>query len=111
MSASRVQDGPAGLLYTVADLAELPSELPSGPVIWELDNGRIVPISPPGDLQGAVESNLVIALGNQGQARGLGKVRSGEVGIVLWRNPDRVVGADAVFISNASLPVRRSPAG
>src|SRR5262249_24109445 len=26
-------------------------------------------------------------------------------------NPDRVVGADAVFIANASLPLRRSPEG
>jgi len=31
--------------------------------------------------------------------------------VVLWRNPDRVVGADAVFLSNASLPLRRSPGG
>lgn len=111
MSASRVEDAPGGLLYTVADLAELPSELPSGPVCWELDNGRIVPMSPPGDLHGAVESRLVVALGIQGEGRGLGKVRCGEVGIVLWRNPDRVVGADAVFLSNGSLPIRRSPEG
>src|SRR4029453_14079913 len=43
--------------------------------------------------------------------RGHGKARSGEVGVLLQRNPDRVVGADAVFIANASLPLRLSPEG
>ncbi len=28
-----------------------------------------------------------------------------EVGVVHWRDPDRVVGADAVFIASASLPL------
>lgn len=97
--------------YTVADLAAMPSELPTGPRRYELDNGRLISMSPPGDLHGAVESNLTTELKNQGERRGHGKVRSGEVGVVLWRNPDRVVGADAVFIANASLPIRRSPEG
>lgn len=35
----------------------------------------------------------------------------GETGIILRRNPDRVVGADAAFILTASLPVRRSDEG
>jgi Uma2 family endonuclease len=47
----------------------------------------------------------------QGERRGHGKTRSGEVGVVLWRDPDRVVGADAVFIANRSLPIRRSGQG
>ncbi len=34
-----------------------------------------------------------------------------ESGIILRRNPDRVVGVDAAFITNASLPVRLSPEG
>jgi Uma2 family endonuclease len=98
-------------LLTAADLAALPAELPSGPVLYELDNGRLIIMAPPGDIHGCVEANCVGEFRAQGQKRGLGKVRSGEVGIVLWRNPDRVVGADAVFIANASLPVRRSPEG
>ncbi len=98
-------------LFTVADLALLPSELPSGPVRYELDNGRLITMAPPGDVHGAVEGNLIAALKNQGEFKGHGKARCGEVGIVLWRNPDRVVGADAVFIATASLPIRRSPEG
>jgi Uma2 family endonuclease len=98
-------------LFTVADLAVMPSDLPSGPVCYELDNGRLITMPPPGDLHGDVEGNLITALKTQGQYRGLGKARCGDVGIVLWRNPDRVVGADAAFVANASLPIRLSPEG
>jgi Uma2 family endonuclease len=98
-------------LLTVADLAVLPSELPSGTVLYELDNGRLVIMPPPGDIHGAVEAHITAELMFQGERRDLGKVRCGEVGVILWRNPDRVVGADAVFIANASLPIRRSSEG
>jgi Uma2 family endonuclease len=98
-------------LLTAADLAALPEELPSGPVLYELDNGRLIVMPPPGDSHGAIEANWAGELRSQGQMRGLGKVRSGEVGIVLWRDPDRVVGADAVFIANHSLPLRISKEG
>jgi Uma2 family endonuclease len=96
---------------TAADLAALPSELPSGTVRYELDNGRLVIMAPPGDLHGAVELNIGTELKVQGQRRGLGKARSGDVGVVLRRDPDRVVGADAVFVATGSLPIRRSPEG
>ena len=98
-------------LLTAADLACLPSELPSGPVRYELDNGRLVIMPPPGDIHGAVENNIAADLKVQGERRGHGKARSGEVAIILRRNPDRVVGADAAFITNASLPIRRSREG
>lgn len=39
----------------------------------------------------------------------LGEVLCGGTGIVLWRNPDRVVGADAAFIGRASLPAKETP--
>src|SRR5262245_9140854 len=96
-------------LLTAADLAMLPSELASGTVLYELDNGRLIVMPPPGSTHGAVESNLTTDLKSQGERKGLGKVLCGEVGIVLWRDPDRVVGADAIFIANASLPIRLSP--
>jgi Uma2 family endonuclease len=98
-------------LLTAADLAVLPSELPSGTVLYELDNGKLVIMAPPGDVHGAVEANFTYSLKDQADRKGLGKVRCGEVGIVLWRDPDRVVGADAAFIANASLPLRLSPEG
>jgi Uma2 family endonuclease len=98
-------------LLTVADLAVLPSELPSGTVLYELHHGLLITMPPPGDIHGAVESNLSYHLKGQGELRGHGKVRSGDVGIVLARNPDHMYGADAVFITNARLPIRRTPEG
>lgn len=98
-------------LFTVADVAELPSDLPSGTVLYELDNGRLITLPPHGYVHGAVEGNLITALKNQGEHRGLGKARSGGLGVVLWRNPDRLVGSDAVFIANRSLPIRLSTEG
>ena len=81
---------PAQRFLTAADLETFPTELPSGPIDYELDNGRLVfIIVPPGDLHGAVQSNIATELKIQGERKGHGKART-EVGIVLWRNPDRV---------------------
>jgi Uma2 family endonuclease len=95
---------------TAADLAVLPAELPSGTVCYELDNGRLVIMAPPGDLHGAADLKIGSALLIQGEYPGFGKARS-EVGIILRRNPDKVVGAANAFIANSSLPIRRSPEG
>jgi Uma2 family endonuclease len=98
-------------LLTAADLAVLPSQLPSGPVRWELDNGRLIVMAPPGYIHGHCENSIAAQLKLQGEARGLGRAACGEVAIILWPNPDRVLGADAAFIANGSLPVRLSPEG
>lgn len=95
---------------TVADLAVLPSELPSGPVRYELDNGRLVTMAPPADPHGAVQSNIGADLKVQGERKGYGKTRT-EVGVILWRGPDRVVGPDVLFVAKKSLPIRLSSEG
>jgi Uma2 family endonuclease len=97
-------------LLTVADLAVMPDELPSGPVKYELDNGKLVIMPPPGDIHGAVQLNIGAELKHQGERRGHGKARS-EVGVILWRNPDRVVGADDLFVEKSQLPLRLSKEG
>jgi Uma2 family endonuclease len=102
---------PTTRLLTVADLAVLPSELPSGTVLYELDDGRLIIMAPPGDVHGAVELNIGTELKVQGERRGLGKARAGEVAVILRRDPDRVVGADALFVANSSLPIRLSREG
>lgn len=96
---------------TVADLAALPEVLPSGPVCYELHHGSLVTMPPPGDIHGAIELKIASAILVQGEYRGHGKARCGEVAVVLGRNPDHVFAADAVFISNARLPIQRSPEG
>jgi Uma2 family endonuclease len=42
--------------------------------------------------------------------KGYGRAYS-ETGLILWRNPDRVVAPDVAFVSSKSLPVRTSPEG
>jgi len=97
-------------LLTAADLAALPTSLPSGDVRYELDDGRVVVLPPPGDMHARRQAKIIQFLGTGGEDRGLGEVR-GEVGIILRRNPDRVVGADAAFHLTRSLPVVRSVEG
>jgi Uma2 family endonuclease len=100
----------AARLFTAADLAAMPTELPSGSVGFVLDNGRLIVVSPPGNRHSAIQGNIVEALKQQGTRNGHGKTRV-ELGVVLRRNPDRVVGVDVAFITIASLPVRESPEG
>ena len=98
-------------IFTAADLAELPAELPTGPVRYELDNGRLITMSPPAFGHGRLEAKIAARFYEAGDLRGFGKVCCGETGVVLWRDPDRVVGVDVAFIAAASLPVRLSPEG
>ena len=99
-----------GRLFTAADLAALPTNLPSGDIDFELDQGRLVLMVPPGHLHGAVQVRLGSALFTQAEQRGYGRAFT-EVGVVLSRRPDTVLGPDAVFISSAKLPVVESPEG
>jgi Uma2 family endonuclease len=96
---------------TTADLAELPTLLPSGSVRYELWEGALCIMSPTGGVHGKVEARITGLLLNQGEARGHGQVCSGEVGIVLSRQPDTVLGADVAFLTNDQLPERYSPEG
>jgi Uma2 family endonuclease len=68
-------------------------------------------MSPPGFEHGRVELRIASELLFQGERRGLGVAFSGEAGVVLRKEPARVVGVDAAFLTPASLPVRRSPEG
>lgn len=95
---------------TVADFAVLPTSLPTGEVRYELDDGKVVVMAPPGYDHARRQLKIVHYLLIDGEERGHG-VACAEVGIVLRRNPDRVVGADAAFILTASLPVRSSTEG
>lgn len=109
--ARRIQPPPlSSRLLTAADLAVLPDELPSGPVKFELYHGRLVVMPPPGDIHGAVDSNINAQLKVQGELRGHGKARS-EVGVILWRGPDHVLGPDGQFIHKSQLPLRISKEG
>ncbi len=98
-----------GRILTIADVECLPTRLPSGEVDYELDNGRLVIVSPPGRKHGSVQSRVATFLG-LAEEEGLGEAFI-ETGIVLWRDPDRLVGADAAFVVRNRCPVRETREG
>jgi Uma2 family endonuclease len=75
---------------------------------YELVEGRIVPMAPTGDEHGGYESNFDYVLRSFIGSHKLGKVRVGEVGIYIHRNPDTVRGADVIFISNERYAQKKS---
>lgn len=112
MSIAMTAGDPATLkfLFTAADVAALPSNLPSGDVKYELNNGNLIVMPPPGDIHGACHSKLAQALMNQGQDRGHGKCRV-ETGVLLRQDPDTLTGPDVSFITNNRLPLQKSREG
>lgn len=86
----------------------LPTDLPSGTVRYELNDGKLVIISPPGFRHGRTGLKIAAQLLIQGEARGLGEAVD-ECEIILRRDPDRVAGA--AFVAAKSLPARLSPEG
>lgn len=69
----------------------------------ELVKGRFIAMPPTGHPHGTIEANIARDLGAFIKQRGLGKVMSGEVGIITQRDPDTVRGADVVYMSNERL--------
>lgn len=113
MTTGTASDGssclmPGRRLFAAADLLALPQQLPSGPVGFELDNGRLVPRGPNSARHGSIQARIGAELHTLGKKHGIGRAFM-NVGVVLWRRPDRVVGPDAAFVTNRSLPLRVSP--
>jgi Uma2 family endonuclease len=98
-----------GRLFTIADVECLPKSLPSGDVDYELNNGRLIIVSPPGRRHGKVQ-NRISAFLSPIEDAGLGEAFT-EVGIVLWRDPDTLIGADAAFVARDRCPVRETKEG
>jgi Uma2 family endonuclease len=97
-------------LLTAEDIEGLPTELPTGPVEYELDNGRLVTMTPPGYPHGNSQLKIGSRLLVYAEDTGAGEAAV-ETGVMLWRNPDRVVGPDAMFISAAKLPAKMTESG
>ncbi|MEK7328580.1 MAG: Uma2 family endonuclease [Chloroflexota bacterium] len=77
----------------------------------ELIEGRIVKMPPPQDLHGNCESNFHLLIAAFVKENQLGKVRVGESGVYVRRNPDTVRGMDVAFISNERWAQRKSTEG
>lgn len=97
-------------LLTAADVAVMPRTLPSGDVDYELHDGRLVVMPPPGDGHARRQSRFISYLFIHGEQPGHGEGR-GDVGVLLRRNPDHLRGPDAAFLTASQLPPRVSPEG
>jgi len=84
-------------LLTAADLDAFPERLPSGQVSYELHNGRLVIMNPPAADHSKLQSLICREIGRRADDLGHGTTYT-ELGLLLWRNPDQVVGPDVAFI-------------
>lgn len=99
-----------GPLLTAADVALFPRSLATTDVGYELHDGRLVVMAPPGFIHGVRQNRFGTALAQHGERPGHGLAVS-EVGLLLRRNPDHLLGCDAAFLTTAQLPPRVSPEG
>ncbi len=98
-------------LFTASDLAEMPNELESGTVHFELDDGVLISLPLLDFAYGFALASLAGSIGKCNVDEEHGIACCGGTGIILRRNPDRVVGADVAFISIERLPVKLSKEG
>src|SRR5680860_309761 len=70
----------------------------------ELIRGELVELVPPGTVHGRTMTNLAVLLGSFVKAHQLGRVYAGDVGFVLQRNPDTVLGPDLAFLTADRIP-------
>jgi len=75
----------------------------------ELVRGRIVEMTPVGWKHGTTEIRVARVLADFVEQRGLGEVAGGEVGHILKRDPDSVLGADVSFISTERFQQVKDP--
>ena len=94
-------------LLTAADLARPPTSLPGGDVRYELADGILVIHSPPTGVCGRSQA-LALSHLHSAEARGVGKLL-GRAGVILRRNPDRVVGPAVSLIGRDQWPPKVSP--
>lgn len=94
---------PETQLMTGEELAQLPD------ADWfELIGGRLALMTPTGDEQGGVEVSIGARLLAYAEQQRSGRVRTGEVGIYVRRNPDTIRAADVLFISNERYARKQS---
>ncbi len=78
--------------------------LPEDGWLYELVEGRLMRMRPPGGTHGEVAANLLVALGSFVQQHHLGRVLAAETGFQL--GPNTVRAADVAFVSAARVPAR-----
>lgn len=76
----------------------------AGADAWELIDGALLEMSPPGGEHGGCVDNLHFALGSHIRAHQLGKLFAAETGFLLARDPDTLLAPDIAFIAEDRVP-------
>ncbi len=71
---------------------------------YELIEGELIGVNPPGGIHGEVAARLTIFVGSFVLSQRLGKVFSNDTGFLLQQNPDTVLGPDVAFVRRERLP-------
>lgn len=90
--------------------AEEFARIPDDDFRYELVEGRVVRLSLPGGVHGALTTRIAILLGQHVEANDLGAVLTPS-GFVLATNPDTVRGPDVAFVRRERIPETGLPAG
>ena len=98
MPLSNVQTRSRKQVLTIADLAEAGYDIPG-----DLVRGQFVSMPPTGHTHAEVEANLAFILKAFAKDKRLGRVMTGEVGIITQRAPDTVRGADVAYVSHERM--------
>jgi Uma2 family endonuclease len=77
----------------------------------ELVKGEIIPMSPGGIRHSRITGNAFRLLDSHCRPRNIGRVLTGEAGVIVARRPDTVRGADVAFISYQRLAEADSEEG
>jgi Uma2 family endonuclease len=98
--------GQTGLM-TAEELARLREDA----WLYELVEGRLVRMPPPGSRHGRLGMKLALAIGALTEPRALGALFSAETGFLLSRagEVDTVLGADIAYVRQERLPPADSP--
>jgi Uma2 family endonuclease len=88
--------------------AKMLERLPDDGWLYELVEGRVVRMPPPGPDHGRIEGNIYLALALHVRAQGLGQVYVGETGWDLTRHGERrdtVLASDVAVVRTGRLPL------
>lgn len=94
-------------LMTAEELLRLPDDGKR----YELLDGELREMAPPGAEHGYISGNVFAALHSLVKPNKLGYLLTNDPGVILHRNPDRVRAPDVCFFPADRFPGRRLPTG
>jgi Uma2 family endonuclease len=78
---------------------------------YELVDGEVVEMSPPGAEHGGISFQVGLIVGNFVRQRHLGRLYASETGFLIRRSPDRVRATDLAFVASSRLAAGPNPSG